>query len=82
MSNLHLVTVATHKDGYFDYLVESCKRNGKDVKVLGYEEKWQGFNWRFTLILDYLKKLNKNDIVCVIDGYDVLCTRNLNELTN
>jgi hypothetical protein len=82
MSNLHLVTVATHKDGYFDYLVESCKKNGKELKVLGYGEKWKGFNWRFTLILDYLKSLNKDDIVCVIDGYDVLCTRNLKELSD
>jgi cell division control protein 42 len=29
-----------------------------------------------------LNKLNKNDIVCFVDGYDVICVRNLNQLKN
>jgi hypothetical protein len=80
MSDLHIVTVATHPEFYFKYLIESCKKNGKELDVLGFGEKWKGFTWRFTLMLEYLKKLDKNDIVCFIDGYDVICTRNLNEL--
>jgi hypothetical protein len=80
MSNLHIVTVATSSEYYFPYLIESCKKNGKDLTVLGYGEKWKGFTWRFRLMLEYLKKLDKNDIVCFIDGYDVICTRNLNDL--
>jgi len=80
MSNLFVVTVATEPNYYFQYLQESCKKNEKELVVLGYGEKWKGFNWRFKLIINYLKTLKKNDIVCVIDGYDVLCTRNLNEL--
>jgi hypothetical protein len=82
MSKLHIVTVATHNDGYLDYLIESCKKNNNDIKILGYGEKWQGFNWRFLLVINYLKTLNLNDIVCFVDGYDVLCTRNLDELSN
>ena len=82
MNNLHIVTVATHSQYYFPYLVESCKRNGKELTVLGYGEKWKGFNWRFKLVLDYLNKLNGNDIVCFVDGYDVICTRNLNKLAD
>ena len=80
MSNLYIVTVATHPQYYFPYLQESCKKNGKELVVLGYGQKWQGFNWRFKLIINYLKTLKKNDIVCCIDGYDVVCTRNLNQL--
>jgi len=80
MNNLHIVTVATESDYYFPYLVESCKRNGKELTVLGYGEKWKGFTWKFRLMLDYLKGLNDYDIVCFVDGYDVICTRNLNEL--
>ena len=45
--NLHIVTVATHSDYYFPYLKESFKKNGKELTVLGYGEKWKGFNWRF-----------------------------------
>ena len=35
------------------YLVESCKRNGKELTILGYGEKWQGFVWRFKLMIEY-----------------------------
>jgi len=77
---LHIVTVATHSEYYFQYLVESCKKCGKELDILGYGEEWKGFNWRLTLIINYLKKLPENDIVCFIDGYDVICCRNLNEM--
>jgi len=80
MNNLHIVTVATESKLYFPYLIQSCKNNGAQLKVLGYGEKWKGFNWRFKLVLKYLKSLNSNDIVCFVDGYDVICTRNLKEL--
>ena len=41
---MHIVTVVTHSENYFPYLVESCKRNGSDLIILGYGEKWLGFN--------------------------------------
>lgn len=77
---MHIVTVITHSENYFPYLVESCKRNGSELIILGYGEKWLGFNWKYKKIIEYLNTLPKNDIVCCIDGYDVICTRNLNEL--
>jgi hypothetical protein len=80
MNNIHIVTVATHSDYYFPYLVKSCKKNNKELEVLGFDQRWKGFNWKFRLMIDYLKELKKNDIVCFVDGYDVICTRNLNEL--
>ena len=80
MNNLHIVTVATDPKYYFPYLVESCKRNGKELEVLGFGEKWKGFYWKYELMIEYLKSVSENDIVCFIDGYDVICTRDLNEL--
>jgi hypothetical protein len=80
MSDVHIVTVATESKYYFPYLVESCKRHGTELKVLGYGEKWEGFSWRFKKMLDYLKSLPEDDIVCFVDGYDVLCVRDINEL--
>ncbi len=77
MDNLHIVTVATEPKYYFKYLQETCKNNGKELEVLGYGEKWQGFNWRLYLMIEYLKELNPTDIVVFIDGYDVLCIKNL-----
>jgi len=80
MDKLHIVTVATDSKYYFPYLVDSCKKNGKELEVLGMGEKWEGFNWKFKKMIDYLNTLPKDDIVCFVDGYDVLCTRKLNEL--
>jgi len=82
MDDLHIVTVATESKYYFPYLVESCRRYGKELEILGFGQKWKGFNWRFKLMIEYLETLPSNDIVCVVDGYDVICTRNLNELKN
>lgn len=79
---IHIATVATESQYYFPYLVESCRRHGKELKVIGYGEKWQGFNWRFRLMIDYLKSLPENDIVCFVDGYDVICCRDLNEMSH
>lgn len=82
MNKLFIVTVSTDNKYYFDYLKNSCKKNGKDLVVLGYGEKWKGFNWRFKVILEYAKKLNPDDIICVVDGYDVVSVRNLEHLSD
>ena len=80
MSKLFIATVSTQNKYYFDYLKNSCKKNGKDLTVLGYGEKWKGFNWRFKVILEFAKTLNPDDIICVVDGYDVISVRNLEYL--
>jgi len=82
MSKLHIITVATSSHYYLPYLKISCNNNGIPLTILGFGEKWKGFNWRFKLVLNYLKNLDENDIACFVDGYDVICTRNLNELSN
>jgi len=78
----HIITVATNSELYFPYLVDSCKNNGIPLTVLGYGEKWTGFTFRFDKMIKYLKKLDPNDVVCFIDGYDVICVRDLREMTD
>jgi hypothetical protein len=80
MDSLHIVTVATQSEYYYPYLVDTIKKNNGNIKVLGYGEKWQGFSWRYDLMINYLSELDPNDIVCFVDGYDVICTRDLSEL--
>jgi hypothetical protein len=77
---MHIITVVTHSENYFPYLVESCKRNGSELVILGYGEKWTGFNMKYKKMIEYLSTVPKDDIVCFVDGYDVICTRNLNDL--
>ena len=80
MSDLYIVTVATESQYYFPYLIDTCRKYGKEIDILGFGEKWQGFNWRMQLMIDYLKNKQSSDVICFIDGYDVICTRDLNEL--
>jgi hypothetical protein len=80
MNNYHIVTVATDSKFYFEYLKESCKKFGKELEILGYKQKWLGYNWKFNLMNDYLKKINPTDIVVFVDGYDVVCLRKLDNL--
>jgi hypothetical protein len=80
MSKLYIVTVATEKKYYMQYLEDSIKKNNGELIILGYGQKWEGFNWRNKLMIDFLEKINPDDIVCFIDGYDVLCLRDLNLL--
>jgi len=82
MSSLKIVTVATKSNYYLPYLKESVERNNSELIILGYGQEWTGFNLKYSLIIDYLKTLNGKDIVCFIDGYDVICCRNLKDLSS
>lgn len=82
MDDLHIVSVVNESKYYFPYLQETCQRNGKSLEVLGMGEKWTGFNFKYKKMVEYLKKLPKNDIVCFVDGFDVICVRDLNEIKN
>ena len=81
IDNLHIVTVATHSKHYLPYLVESCQKyGGVKLDIVGFGEKWQGYNWKLVKTLEYLRTLPPDDIACFVDGYDVICTRDLHEL--
>lgn len=77
---LHIVTVSTDDRFYFKYLIDSCKKNGIPLTVLGYGEKWKGYTWRFKLMIDFIKSVDPYDVICFVDSYDVLSIRNLHTL--
>lgn len=77
---MRLVTVATHSGGYFKYLQQSCERHGAKLEVLGWKQRWRGFQWRFQLMNEYLKSLHDDEVVCFIDSFDVILLRPLSEL--
>ena len=79
---VRLVTVATHSQFYFPWLLESCKRYNTKIEVLGWGEKWKGFTWRFSLMIEYLKSLDPEEIVCFIDAYDVILLRPLEDIVS
>jgi hypothetical protein len=77
---LHIVTVATESKFYFPYLKETCQKEGVNLTVIGFGEKWGGYSWKFKKMVEFLGSVPSTDIVCFVDGYDVICTRNLKQL--
>lgn len=73
------VTVATHNKGYLNVLNDAFKYNGEILNILGFNQKWQGFTWRYKLMYEFIENLPDDEIVVFMDGYDVLLlnTKNL-----
>lgn len=78
---VHVLTVATSEGKYYyDFLLDTCKKNNFELKVIGLNLEWKGFNMKNKLILNELNKIeNLDDIVVVVDAYDVICTRKAQE---
>jgi len=76
---MRVITVATKSEGYFPYLLASCKRFGIHLDVLA-PPVWRGFNHRLHLMQEFLATLRDDEIVMFIDAYDVVFTRGLEEL--
>lgn len=77
---LHVVTVATESQYYLPYLQDTCARGGVNLKILGLGEKWNGYIFKLEKMVDFLRSVDIGDIVCFVDGYDVICTRHLDTL--
>ena len=69
---LKIATVATHNDGYLPALKRICEKNKCHLNVIGFGQKWDGWDWRTNKIINYLQKCKMSDIVMLIDGFDVL----------
>ena len=70
---IHYVCVATESKLYFPYL----KQLLPELTVLGMGMNWKGFIMKYELLTEYLETFNDDDIVCFIDAYDVLPTKNI-----
>jgi hypothetical protein len=77
-----LVTYATHNSGYLNALKESSKLNGYDLIILGENKKWEGFTQKFFDILSFLKTKSMDEIICFVDGFDVLTLGTKDEFIN
>ena len=69
---MKLVTVATHIDGYMSWLQKSCERYNTQLYTLGLGEKWQGYNWKFLKMKEFLRSVDPNEVICFMDAYDVI----------
>lgn len=73
---MKIVTFATHSQGTFDELTNS----GYPIKVVGWGTKWNGFVARNKDIIEYLDTLPNDEIVVIVDGFDTLINKSLDNL--
>lgn len=73
MPKLHLVTVATHSEGYLPVLEQQVKEKEMDLIKLGMGKKYEGHFMKDKEMIDYLEKdVPSGDIVIFVDGFDSL----------
>ena len=74
-SKIKYVCVATEIKLYLPYL----KKLIPELVILGLNEKWEGFITKYKLLNRYLSlpEISDDTIVCFIDAYDVLPTKNI-----
>ena len=72
-SMIPLVTIATHDYGYLSVLKQGAYRNGYELHVLGFGQKWEGFGMKFRLLGQWLKNVEPSQIFVLLDGFDTLC---------
>jgi hypothetical protein len=77
---MKIITVATESKGYYPYLQASAKKHHAELVTLGWNQAWKGFTWRLHLMKDFLATLPRDEVICFVDGYDVLLLRNVDEL--
>lgn len=82
MENIHLITIATHNEGYYSALKKSAELNNYDLITLGWGQKWEGFIMKYKLLLENINKYDDNDIIILIDAYDVLVIGNKEDVIN
>ena len=73
--NAEVITVATHKEGNFNNLINN--NHNIKIKVLGMGQKWTGFKMKYELVYDYIKNLEDKKIIVFVDGFDTVINGNL-----
>jgi hypothetical protein len=80
MNKIYYLTYATHSERLFDLLKESANRNNINLNIIGFGEKWFGWKNRAQQILNHIKKLDNQQVICHIDGFDSIILGSDNEL--
>lgn len=75
-----LITVATHLESYMPWLIKSCLQHNTQLTILGWQQKWLGFKWKYQLIINYINCINDEELICFVDAYDVILLRPLDEI--
>lgn len=76
----HVLTVATNREGYFEFFLQSCKRHNITPVVIGEGEPWNGYGTKFKLMRDWVANIDDADCVLLVDCYDLIFVRDIEPL--
>jgi hypothetical protein len=81
-NDLHVIICATHDNDDYQKLINSLKKYNFNYHTICWGKEWKGsgYGMRMQETLDYVKNIDKNDIILYLDGYDVINLGDINEL--
>lgn len=71
----YILTYSTHSENYFELL-----KTYPQLIILGYGKKWNGFKDKTDAVVSFCKKINDDDIVCFVDGFDSIILESSSEI--
>ena len=80
MKNIKVVTYATELNNFVKKWISSAEICDYDYTILGKGVKWSGWKQRTKAYLEFVQKLDPNQIVILCDAYDLLFVRSSTEL--
>ena len=75
---MKVITYATHPEGSFEELVNN--KFGVSVTVLGMGTKWNGFMDKVQGVSSYIEKVQDDEIIIFVDGFDSYILKSLDGL--
>jgi hypothetical protein len=75
-----IYTYCTHSQFYFDGLINN--KFNKEVKVLGWGEKWINYVHKLKKLYEEFKKLEPEFVVIIVDGFDTIINKDPDEAYN
>jgi preprotein translocase subunit SecE len=80
--NFILLTIATDRNNWLDDWENTAKKWNYNYKILGLGEKWNGFETKINLIIDFSSKCDPNKLICIVDSYDLIIAGPQKELVD
>lgn len=68
----HVCTIASDYTPELEQLLDSCQRYGVNIEILGLHQPYPNNCIKIKRVKDFIENLPDNDIVMLVDGYDVL----------
>jgi hypothetical protein len=72
MNKIKILIVATHKERYYDCLINQLNKKNWNYEILGFGYKDFSFRWRLQTYINRLD-LEPNQLFLLIDAFDSLC---------